>query len=225
MTDKEKMLSLLEGVGHAFTAFSQGFDYQKTAGELFIPFRETLYRELGDIEILYDYIWGEDALKMEGVTREDYRPQVGDSVILDISVGKNGVWCDVCRTFFVGLMTGTQQMVYDIIKKSIRSAEEFFTAGTPASEIHFVMQNIYHTYSQHLVHHAGHQVGIGPLEEPFFVEGNNTPLEAGKFYTLESGCYNGCGIRLENDYLLHETSLENLSEQFFSLEKERYILR
>ena len=50
-------------------------------------------------------------------------------------------------------------------------------------------------------------------------------IEIGNFYTLEPGFYKGFGIRLENDYLLTDSELENLFEDLMPLDIKEYILK
>ncbi len=185
---------------------------------------ETLKNELGDFDILYDYIWGKDTLNIDGVTDGNYIPQTGDSVIMDISVGKNGVWCDVCRTFFVGTVSDKQVHIFELIKKSIKSGEKHLIPDMSANDIYKSVNSVYENDGKSLIHHAGHQIGSSALEEPRFVSGNNTKIEANRFYTIESGYYVDFGIRLENDYFVDNNSTQNLFEELMSLNIKEYIL-
>ena len=49
-------------------------------------------------------------------------------------------------------------------------------------------------------------------------------MENGCFYTIESGCYDAFGIRLENDYQITSAGAENLFENLMRLEIKEYVL-
>jgi Xaa-Pro aminopeptidase len=76
-----------------------------------------------------------------------------------------------------------------------------------------------------LVHHAGHKIGESCLMQPQFLLDNNTALQVGDFYTVESGAYQNFGVRLENDFLLTEDGAEDLFEEILPLNIEEYILK
>ena len=61
--------------------------------------------------------------------------------------------------------------------------------------------------------------------QPQFLPENTTLLEAGAFYTVETGLYEQFGIRVENDYLIHENIAEDLFEHLLPLRIEEYILK
>ncbi len=221
---KELLNTLLVSVSHAFSNFKMKFQNGITVNELFEPFIETLKNELGEFDILYDYIWGKDTLNIDGVTEGSYIPQTGDSVIMDISVGKNGVWCDVCRTFFVGTVSDEQVHIFELIKKSVKSGEEYLIPDMSADDIYKAVNFVYEKDGKSLIHHAGHQIGKSALEEPRFILNNNAKIEAGHFYTIESGYYGDFGIRLENDYYVDNNNTQNLFEELMSLDIKEYIL-
>lgn len=221
---KELLNTLLVSVSHAFYEFRAKFRNGKTVNELFEPFIKTLENELGEFDILYDYIWGKDTLNIDGVTDDSYIPQAGDSAIMDISVGKNGVWCDVCRTFFVGSVSDEQAHIFELIKKSIKSGEKHLIPDMSADDIYKAVNSVYENDGKSLIHHAGHQIGKSALEEPRFILNNNTKIEADSFYTIESGYYGDFGIRLENDYFVDNNNTQNLFEKLMSLDIKEYIL-
>ncbi|MBQ8684015.1 MAG: M24 family metallopeptidase [Clostridia bacterium] len=223
MNKREELQTLLRATVHAFQAFAQNFTLTKTSDELFEPFTRSLKQELGEYDILYDYILGKDSVNIDGVTK-NYLPQVGDTIIMDISVGRNGVWCDICRTFFVGEVSEEQEAVYEMIKQSIRSGEAALKRGAKAEDIYRAVNAVYQENGRQLVHHAGHKIGEQALLQPQFLAGNTTPVEADRAYTIESGCYDGFGIRLENDYWVGETTTENLYEPIMNLNIKEYVL-
>ena len=224
MEQKEQLTIILQAVAKAFGVFSSQFRWGKTSGALLEPFMRSLRDSLGVFSIQYDYIWGADTCGIDGVTQADYIPQEGDAVIMDISVGKNGVWCDVCRTFFAGSFSPEQAQMYHMIRDSIRAGEQKLQAGVQVGAIYDAVNAVYENSGKTLIHHAGHRIGEGPLEPPFFVAKGEQLLENGCFYTIESGCYDAFGIRLENDYQITSSGAENLFENLMSLEIKEYVL-
>lgn len=211
-------------VGRAYKAFKQAFVFGKITDALFADFEKSLRDSLGEYEIVYDYIWGKDSLNIDGVTK-NYIPQTGDTVVMDISVGKNGVWCDVCRTFFVGEPTKEQRAVYEMVKRSLRVGHNALKVGARASEIYRAVNSVYEENGKRLVHHAGHRIGEKPLLQPQFLSENEDLLVCGGIYTVESGLYEDFGLRLENDYLLKENGAEDLFEGILPLDIKEYILK
>jgi Xaa-Pro aminopeptidase len=61
--------------------------------------------------------------------------------------------------------------------------------------------------------------------QPQFLVDNQTIIEEGQTYTIESGLYTTCGIRLENNYLVKNEGAEDLFEELLPLDIEEYILK
>lgn len=220
----EKIDEILRTVTYAFSKFKNKYEAGKTSKQLFIPFLDGLKEKLGDYDILYDYIWGKDSLNIDGVTDERYIPQNGDTVIMDISVGKDNQWCDICRTFFVGGATQSQKHVFELIKESIASGEKQLKLDSTAEDVYKAVNSVYEKDDKTLVHHAGHRIGTEALMEPRFVLGCSEKIENNYFYTIESGLYEEFGIRLENDYYICDDETINLFEKYMKLDIKEYIL-
>lgn len=216
--------TILSAVAKAYLDFKKAFSMEKNSDQLFEAFSLSLKESLGDYQTVYDYAWGKDALNIDGISKA-YMPKKGDTLIMDISVGKDGVWCDVCRTFFVQEVTCEQRQIFELIKKSVRAGHSALKAGVKACDIYEAVNGVYQKEGKVLVHHAGHKIGSEPLMQPQFLEENKTQIENGQTYTIESGLYDGFGIRLENDYLVKNGGAEDLFEELLPLEIEEYILR
>ena len=215
---------ILQAVGKAYRDFKRAFSPDKTTDELFTAFSNSLKQSLGDYETVYDYIWGKDSLNIDGITH-DYIPQTGDTLIMDISVGVDGVWCDVCRTFFVGAISDEQERVYRTVLRSLRAGHKALRADVRACDVYAAANAVYAAEGKTLVHHAGHRIGDQPLLQPQFLADNDTPLVCGETYTVETGLYDGFGIRLENNYLVTKQGAEDLFEEILPPENiKEYIL-
>ena len=214
----------LSAVREAFVNFRNAFKAGVSTDELYCVFSDTLKSSLGDYQILLDYVWGRDTLNIDGVTK-DYIPKQGDTVIMDVSVGKNGVWCDVTRSFFVGEPTKEQEETFELIKNSLRAGQKALKVGAKASDVYKAVNSVYEQRGKTLVHHAGHRIGEMALMQPQFLIDKEDALEVGNFYAIESGLYEQFGLRLENDYLLTENGAEDLFEELLPLDIKEYILK
>ena len=214
----------LQAVAKAYAHFKDCFSLDKDTDTLKKELFCRIEKELGEHEVVFDYIWGKDTLNIDGVSKNRY-PEIGDTVIIDISVGKNGEWCDVCRTFFVGEPTKEMVSAFNLIEKSLRAGHNALKPSVKANEVYGEVNGVFSKENKRLVHHAGHRIGQEPLMQPQFVEGNGSPIEKGFYYTIESGLYDGFGIRLENDFLINENGAEDLFEELMPLKIEEYILK
>ncbi len=172
----------------------------------------------------YDFLLGKDTLNIDGVS-SGVSGKDGDTLLIDISVRYNGVWCDVCRTFFIGEPTKKQREVFEMIKESIRSGERVLKGGVKALEVYNAVNAVYEDNGYTLIHHAGHKIGTRAMLQPQFLKEKVGKVNVGEYFTIESGLYDGCGIRLENDYLISKDGAENLFESLLPLKIEEYILQ
>ena len=55
-------------------------------------------------------------------------------------------------------------------------------------------------YGEYFIHRTGHGIGLEAHEDPYIVEGNSRPLEAGHAFSIEPGIYipGKWGMRLED---------------------------
>ena len=157
---------ILFAVGKAYRNFAAAFEHGKTTDELFLPFKQSLDKSLGKYEIVYDYIWGSDSLGIDGVTT-GYIPKAGDTLIMDVSVGVDGVWCDVCRIFFLGEPSDAQVNAYKTILTSVRAGHNALCEGAKACDIYAAVNAVYKGVGKTLVHHAGHRIGEAPRQKAY----------------------------------------------------------
>lgn len=217
--------SVLQAVGKAYKDFYKAFAVGTSTDELFLNFKQSLDESLGQYEMVYDYIWGRDTLGIDGVTK-GYIPQKGDTLIMDVSVGVDGVWCDVCRTFFVGEPSSAQIEAYNLILTSLRAGHGALGEGALACEVYEAANAVYERVGKHLIHHAGHRIGDAPLLQPQFLQENRESVVLGNTYTIETGLYEDFGIRLENDFIIEKTGARDLFEDILPLDDiKEYILK
>ena len=217
--------NILRAVGKAYKVFAASYTHGKNTDEMFKIFENSLKSSLGEYTMVYDYIWGKDTAGVDGVTK-NYIPKVGDTLIMDVSVSVGNTYCDVCRTFFVGEPTEEQTEAYYTVLKSLRAGSSALKAGVKASDVYIAANSVYAAVGKELIHHAGHRVGNKPVMEPDFVKDEESLIEEGLIYTVETGLYNGFGIRLENDFLVKKDGALDLFEEILPLDDiKEYILK
>ncbi len=214
----------LQAVAIAYKKLKADYYPGKSVDKMRREFLHSIKTTLGDCVLKYDFICGTDTLNVDGVTK-DYIPKQNDTLIIDISVRYQGRWCDVCRTFFFGEPTKNQKAVYRLIERSITVGEKSLKAGTRASEIYSAVNSVYERDGLKLIHHAGHKIGSRALMQPQFLSEKTAKVKPGELYTIESGLYDGFGIRLENDYLIEENGARNLFIDLMPLNIKEYILK
>lgn len=213
----------LQVAAKALENYKNKFDIRLTSDELFENFKCVLEKDLKNYELAYDYLCGKQTTEIDGVTR-GYRLQKGDTIVLDVSIKYDGVWCDVCRTFFVGTPAAEQVKAYKMLQDSVRAGEKLLIPGTKASAIYEAMNRVFKKSGYVLFHHGGHGVGEQALMEPRFVADSDERIEKDKIYTIESGVYDNFGIRMENDYFTGENGTRDLFEKLMPLDMKEYIL-
>jgi len=74
--------------------------------------------------------------------------------------------------------------------------------GTPCEEVDRATRAVIDDagYGDYFIHRTGHGIGMEEHEDPYIVEGNSRPLEAGHAYSVEPGIYvpGKWGMRLED---------------------------
>ena len=208
----------------AFGAFKAEFGYGKSGKELLKPFFRSLEESLGAFETEFDFLIGKDTVNIDGKSL-GARAEAGDTIIFDVSVKYNGRWSDVCRTFFVHETNDFQKSVYKLINSTISVGKAMLKGGTEAGKIYEAVNDCYEKSGKTLVHHAGHLIDKTPIAEPRFIAGEKRKVKSGNVCAIESGLYDGFGIRLENDFYLSESGAEDLFDDFMPLaDPESYII-
>lgn len=150
----------------------------------------------------------------------EYRLRSGDLFILDYSVVLDGYRSDFTNTISIGAPTDEQQMLFELCRAAMKAGEATLAAGRKASDVYEAVSG---TLKQagygSLGHHAGHGIGLAHPEPPILVPESDDTLLSGDVVTLEPGLYvEGIGgMRIENNYLIHERGAEQLSQHLISL--------
>ena len=221
---KNQLKVILSAVKNAFKAYALGFNYNDPCEKLFENFTRALDAELKEYQIKYDYLCGKDTANVDGKS-EGFSLRRGDAVLMDVSVEKNGVWCDVTRTFFVEEVFAEQKKIFDLVSQSVDNGAKMLKSGAIAQEIYRAANSVYVENGKNLIHHAGHKIGKECFMAPSFFESCEERIKAGDLVAIESGLYGNFGVRLENDYYITENGAEDLFSEFMPFIIEEYILK
>ncbi len=139
----------------------------------------------------------------------------GDSMIVDISVIKDGYWSDSCATYFAGERSKQQSEIMKVITDALAFGKTLLKSGAVCKEIDFKLRKFvkdagYSVYP----HHSGHGVGVSGHEAPRLVPYSEEILEPGMVIMLEPGTYipGVTGVRIEDGMLITENGCEVLTK-------------
>lgn len=198
----------------------------ETELSLFGAVRESMIKHTGfPNAMIYDFLAGQRTGDVSGFPT-NYRIQWQDTLIADLLPRHKGVYADMTRTFFAGQPTQKQRYVYEVLCQALQAGEEVIKPGTTAKEVY---DSVYHVFLQYgleenFLHHAGHGLGMGYYEAPYFLKEEEDLLKENMVIALEPGLYfhGEFGIRIENNYVVTKTGARRMDE--LPLAIENYIL-
>lgn len=166
------------------------------------------------------YYGGDFRSGERGGPARDREIQTGELYIIDAQADVDGYWSDLSRAWVVGgEPTDLQQSVYDHIAAILKSVPDMVRPGLDCREffreLDAKLREHPHLAQVGLTHHGGHGIGLRAHEGPDIGPERLGTFEVGNVFTVEPGAYTSelkAGIRLENNFLLTETGVENLSE-------------
>ncbi len=146
----------------------------------------------------------------------DRRVEAGDTVLMDLSVRRNGYWADCTNTFVCGgEPTAEQLRYYRAARAAFDAAVGELRPGRRACDAHAAAAAAFAEHGFEPVHYTGHQVGASVNEEPRLVPYDESPIEAGMVFAVEPGVYGGAGAgtgaRTEKVVLVTDRAPEILS--------------
>jgi Xaa-Pro aminopeptidase len=123
-------------------------------------------------------------------------------VLCDFGGTMAGYCSDTTRCVFTGEPPAEITEAYEVLHAAQRAGVAAGVVGTPCEEIDRVTRGIIADagYGDYFIHRTGHGIGMEEHEDPYIVEGNARPLEAGHAYSVEPGIYiaGKWGMRLED---------------------------
>jgi Xaa-Pro dipeptidase len=152
-----------------------------------------------------------------GAPRHGRKAEDGELYILDLGPAFRGYFADNSRAFAVnGKPTNEQQTAWQHVMQVFEHVERTAKPGKNCRDLFNEAQAILDKAPVGVFnHHLGHGIGLFPHEAPHLNPHWNDTFEVGDVFTCEPGLYDEktlrAGMRIENDYLVTETGVENLS--------------
>ncbi len=142
--------------------------------------------------------------------------QAGELYVLDLGPAYRGYFSDNCRTFAVDRNPTDEQMqAWEVITGAHPIVERMAKPGVRCRDLCAAVDEHYRDRTgKPFPHHLGHGVGLEPHEFPHVNPRWDDVLMEGEVFTAEPGLYGPelkAGMRIENQYLLTATGVENLT--------------
>jgi len=139
----------------------------------------------------------------------------GDAVVLDIGGVRSAYCSDTSRTAFVGEPPPDFAAMYEVLRMAQAAACAAVAPGVPARDVDRAARRIIEEagYGDAFMHRTGHGIGMETHEEPYIVESNDEPLEAGHAFSVEPGIYiaDQWGARIEDIVVCTDAGGERLN--------------
>lgn len=135
---------------------------------------------------------------------------VGDVLMLDTGLVRDGYFCDFDRNYAVGPVTGAVEESWDKLLAATRAGLDALRPGARASDVYHAMAEV---VGDGDAGRLGHGLGMQLTEGLSFIAKDHTPLEPGMVITLEPGVtLPGGGIMVHEDvFVVTENGADQLS--------------
>lgn len=142
--------------------------------------------------------------------------KAGALYVLDLGPACRGYFSDNCRTFAVDRKpTDAQTRAWEVVRGAHPIVERMARPGVRCRDIYAAVDDYYRAKTgKPFPHHLGHGVGLQPHEFPHLNPRWDDVLMEGEVFTAEPGLYGpelNAGMRIENQYLVTATGVENLT--------------
>jgi Xaa-Pro aminopeptidase len=123
-------------------------------------------------------------------------------VLCDFGGTMNGYCSDITRCVFTGEVSADVSEAYEVLQRAQAASVASAVVGTPCEDVDSAARDVIAEagYGEYFVHRTGHGIGLEEHEDPYIVQGNTLPLEAGHAFSVEPGIYvpGKWGMRLED---------------------------
>jgi Xaa-Pro dipeptidase len=140
----------------------------------------------------------------------------GDVVVVDIGGPlPSGYNSDSTRTYAVGSPREADvASAYAALREAHRAAADAVRPGVTCQDVDRAARAVLVEagLGEHFIHRTGHGIGLDVHEEPYIVEGNSLPVEAGMTFSIEPGVYfaGRWGARIEDIVAVTADGVERL---------------
>jgi Xaa-Pro aminopeptidase len=142
-------------------------------------------------------------------------------VLCDFGGTMAGYCSDTTRCVFTGTPPAEVAAAYEVLHRAQQAAVAAATVGTPCQDVDRAARRIIADagWGDRFIHRTGHGIGLEEHEDPYVVEGNTSPLEAGHAFSVEPGIYvaGRWGMRLEDIVVATAAGPEPLNDSDHAL--------
>ena len=107
--------------------------------------------------------------------------------------------------------------MHDLVRHAQQAGFDAVRPGIACQEIDRVPRGVITEagYGEYFIHRTGHGIGLDVHEEPYIVDGNDLPLEAGMSFSVEPGIYlpGRWVARIEDIVVVTDTGVEALNNR------------
>ncbi len=126
----------------------------------------------------------------------------GEIVLTDFGGTMNGYCSDITRCVFTGQPTAEIAQAYAVLHEAQAAGVAAGVVGAPCQDVDRAARAVIADagFGQYFIHRTGHGIGMEAHEDPYMVEGNELPIQAGHAFSVEPGIYvaGKWGMRLED---------------------------
>lgn len=141
--------------------------------------------------------------------------QPGDPVVMDFGGILEGYYSDITRTPVAGEAHPDFVKIYDVVLTAQQAAFEAIRPGVACQDVDRAARAVIVNagYGDYFIHRLGHGIGLTGHEDPYLVEGNTEPMQAGMVFSDEPGIYisGKWGVRIEDSVAVTATGAERLN--------------
>ncbi len=205
--EKEEIKILKDNLNRAEKAMTKTLAFVKedmSEMELAAELEYQMRKEGGD-KTAFDTIllFGERTSLPHGMP-SDRKLKLGDNILMDFGLSREGYKSDITRTFFFGKGDNFEDMskIYNVVREAHKKGIEAIHSGISGKDADNVAREIIKSngYGKYFGHSLGHGVGIEIHESPRLSPIVDNILEGGTVVTVEPGIYIPYlgGVRIEN---------------------------
>lgn len=141
--------------------------------------------------------------------------QPDEPVIIDMGARVSGYNGDLTRTICLGTPDAELVRIYNAVLEAQLAGLDAIRAGVSASAPDLATREVFasHGLERHVIHSAGHGLGLRVHEAPPVRSTSQVTVEAGNVVTMEPGLYieGWGGVRIEDVAIVRENGHENIT--------------
>jgi Xaa-Pro aminopeptidase len=126
----------------------------------------------------------------------------GDLVLCDFGGTMAGYCSDITRCVSLGEPPSEVAEAYDVLHAAHAAGVAAGVVGAACQDVDRAARKVISDagWGEYFIHRTGHGIGMEAHEDPYMVEGNTLPIEAGHAFSVEPGIYvaGKWGMRLED---------------------------